>query len=198
MTVPPTSRDEDRREQILDEAMRLFLEHGVQNVSTRDIARAVGIRQPSLYAHFNSRDDIAIKLSERAFAQLSERMSAAASSTGTPHERLRSMGRQYVAFGLEQSAAYRIAFMLERTTAHPPDQKETIHESGMRCFAILHDLFKSVRNIDDLTTAALAQSTWASMHGLVALLLSRPEFPWVEREALIAAHLEHVCRQAFD
>jgi AcrR family transcriptional regulator len=197
VTEPPTSRAEDRREQILNEAMRLFLEHGVQNVSTRDIAKAVGISQPSLYAHFKSREDIAVKLSERAFEQLSARMAAAASSAGTPHERLHLMGQEYVAFGLEQSAAYRIAFMLERTAAHPSDQ-QAIHESGMRCFAILHDLFKSVRNIDDLKTAALTQSTWASMHGLVALLLSRPEFPWVEREALIAWHLEQVCRQAFD
>ncbi len=197
MTVAPPSKAEDRREQILNAAMRLFLDHGVQNVTTRDIAAAVGISQPSLYAHFKSREDIAVKLSERAFEQLSARMAAAANAAGTPHERLKCMGQVYVAFGLEQSAAYRIAFMLEKPTAQP-SEKQAIHESGMRCFAILHDLFKSVRGSDDLKTAALAQSTWASMHGLVALLLSRPEFPWIEQEVLIACHLEQVCRRAFD
>jgi AcrR family transcriptional regulator len=197
VTVAPPFKAEDRREQILNAAMRLFLDHGVQNVTTRDIAAAVGISQPSLYAHFKSREDIAVKLSERAFEQLSARMAAAANAAGTPHDRLKCMGQVYVAFGLEQSAAYRIAFMLERTTAQPSEQ-QAIHESGMRCFAILHDLFKSVRNSDDLKTAALAQSAWASMHGLVALLLSRPEFPWIEQEVLIASHLEQVCRRAFD
>lgn len=197
MSVAPPQKAEDRREQILNEAMRLFLDHGVQNVTTREIAAAVGISQPSLYAHFKSREEIAVKLSERAFEQLSARMAAAAHATGTPHQRLHAMGQEYVAFGLEQSAAYRIAFMLEKTTAHPTDQ-QAIHESGMRCFAILHDLFKTVRDSDDLKTAALAQSAWASMHGLVALLLSRPEFPWIDQNALIACHLDHVCRRAFD
>ena len=197
MTIAPPNRSEDRREQILNEATRLFLDLGVQNVTTRDIAAAVGISQPTLYAHFKSREEIAVKLSERAFEQLSARMAAAANSTGAPQQRLRRMGQEYVAFGLDQSAAYRIAFMLEKTAAQPSDQN-AVHESGMRCFAILHDLFKTVRNSDDLETAALAQSAWASMHGLVALLLSRSEFPWVDREALIACHLDHVCHQAFD
>jgi len=197
VTAAPPSKAEDRREQILNAAMRLFLDHGVQSVTTRDIAAAVGISQPSLYAHFKSREDIAVKLSERAFEQLSARMAAAAQAAGTPHERLKCMGQVYVAFGLEQRAAYRIAFMLEKTTTHPTDQ-QAIHESGMRCFAILHDLFKTVRGVDDLKTAALAQSAWASMHGLVALLLSRPEFPWIEQEVLIASHLDQVCRRAFD
>jgi hypothetical protein len=33
------------------------------------------------------------------------------------------------------------------------------------------------------------QTLWAGLHGLVSLLIARAEFPWVERETLIAAHI---------
>lgn len=192
-----TSRPGDRREQILAHAQRLFLEKGIDNVTTRDIAVAVGISQPSLYAHFKSRDEIATVLSERAFDRLSDRMGKAAAGAGLAVDRLLRMGEEYVAFGLEESAAYRVAFLLEQGSSSPVEPS-TIHASGMRCFGILHDLFREVRQADDAATAARAQSTWASMHGLVALLLSRPEFPWVDRRTLIAFHLESVCRRAFE
>lgn len=174
----------------------MFIEHGIQNVSTRKIAQAVGISQPSLYAHFKSSDEIAIELSERAFAHLSERMTNAAKLTGTPYERLYRMGQEYVAFGLEHSAAYRVAFMLERASLGS-EGHEVIHKTGMRGFEVLHDLFKEIRGSADEETAALAQSTWASMHGLVALLLARAEFPWVGRDRLIHIHIARVCQHAF-
>lgn len=192
-----TPRPADRREQILRHALRLFVEHGIQHVSTRQIAQAVGISQPSLYAHFKSRDAIAVELSERAFAQFSARISQAAASGGTPVERLHRMGAEYVAFGLEHSAAYRVAFMLERPGVDPADHA-VIHKAGMGSFGILHDLFREVRQSDDDQTAALAQSAWVSMHGLVALLLARNEFPWVAREKLIRLHLDRVCARAFE
>lgn len=37
------------REEILDQAARLFTEHGYSATSTRDIAEACGVRQASLY-----------------------------------------------------------------------------------------------------------------------------------------------------
>lgn len=186
-------RPDDRREQILAEALRLFLDQGLQHVTTRDIARAVGISQPSLYAHFKSREEIASELSERAFDQLSERMTQAARAPGTAAERLWQMGSEYVRFGLEQSAAYRVAFMLEGTHS---DLSE-VHLPGKRCFRILHDLFIEVRGSDDEIAAIQAQSTWASMHGLVALLLVRPDFPWADRDKLIRHHLIAVGLRAF-
>jgi AcrR family transcriptional regulator len=196
VALSPTSRPADRREQILTHSLRLFIEHGVQAVTTRKIAQAVGISQPSLYAHFRSRDEIATELSERAFAQLSDRMMIAAKVQGAPYDRLYRMGQEYVAFGLEHSAAYRVAFMLERASIGIGDQA-AIHKTGMNGFEILHNLFKEVRGRDDEETAALAQSTWASMHGLVALLLARSEFPWVKRQTLIHIHIDQVCRRAF-
>jgi AcrR family transcriptional regulator len=196
VALSSTSRPADRREQILTHALCLFIEHGIQNVTTRKIAHAVGISQPSLYAHFKSRDEIAVELSERAFDQLSERMTNAAEFKGTPYERLYRMGQEYVAFGLEHSAAYRVAFMLERASLESTNS-DSIHKTGMRGFGILHDLFKEIRGSDDEQTTALAQSTWASMHGLVALLLARAEFPWVTQDKLIHIHIDQVCGRAF-
>jgi len=48
----------DTREAILVEASKLFTRRGYFGTSTRDIASAVGIRQPSLFHHFGSKLDI--------------------------------------------------------------------------------------------------------------------------------------------
>ncbi|MBW2493378.1 MAG: helix-turn-helix transcriptional regulator [Deltaproteobacteria bacterium] len=47
------------RELILREASRLFAARGYLGTSTREIAAAVGIQQPSLYNHFASKQAIA-------------------------------------------------------------------------------------------------------------------------------------------
>jgi AcrR family transcriptional regulator len=48
----------DTREKILVEASRLFSRRGYFGTSTRDIARSVGIRQPSLFHHFATKIEI--------------------------------------------------------------------------------------------------------------------------------------------
>ncbi len=53
------------REMILLEASRLFAVRGYRGTSTHDIAAAVGIRQPSLYKHFASKQSIAEELLHR-------------------------------------------------------------------------------------------------------------------------------------
>ena len=45
----------ERREEILRAARELFLEHGVEGVSTRQIAARVGISQTALYVYLRAR-----------------------------------------------------------------------------------------------------------------------------------------------
>lgn len=46
------------KEQILEEALKLFSVKGYDAVSVRDILRAVGIKESSLYYHFKNKQDI--------------------------------------------------------------------------------------------------------------------------------------------
>ncbi|MFT4083839.1 MAG: helix-turn-helix domain-containing protein [Nocardioides sp.] len=50
------------REEILQAAAGLFVEHGFAGTSTRSIAERVGIRQASLYYHFAGKDEILVEL----------------------------------------------------------------------------------------------------------------------------------------
>ncbi|WP_165818505.1 TetR/AcrR family transcriptional regulator [Frankia canadensis] len=50
---------------MLTEAARLFAQRGFTTTTTRDIAAAVGIRQPSLYKHFGSKEAILAALFDR-------------------------------------------------------------------------------------------------------------------------------------
>ena len=49
---------EERREEILDAAEKLFAAKGFDNTSTGDILDAVGIARGTLYYHFKSKEDI--------------------------------------------------------------------------------------------------------------------------------------------
>jgi AcrR family transcriptional regulator len=58
MTSPTSrssERERDTRERILSIAAELFATHGYHATTTRQIAAAVGIRQPSLFHHFRTK-----------------------------------------------------------------------------------------------------------------------------------------------
>ncbi|RWZ58194.1 TetR/AcrR family transcriptional regulator [Halobacillus fulvus] len=46
------------KQQVLEEALNLFAHHGYENTSLAHIAKAVGIKKPSLYNHFSNKEAI--------------------------------------------------------------------------------------------------------------------------------------------
>ena len=58
VTTPSDEATTATRERILREASHLFAVRGYYGSSTRDIAAAVGIRQPSLFHHFETKQAI--------------------------------------------------------------------------------------------------------------------------------------------
>lgn len=62
MARPPVIRKED----LLDAALALFREKGVDNTTVNDIAKAVHVAQGSFYNYFQSKDDIFAAVLEKA------------------------------------------------------------------------------------------------------------------------------------
>jgi len=55
---PRARRGEHTAERILDAAEARFAEHGFAGTTLRDVAADVGIRNPSLYNHFDGKDEL--------------------------------------------------------------------------------------------------------------------------------------------
>jgi len=181
----------ERREEILAHALRLISEAGVHNVSTRQIAQAVGISQPTLYAYFPNRHALIGEVGSRAFSALAEQMRKAARAADSADRRLTAVARNYVTFGLEQPDAYRVAFMIEAGGLEDKGGEDVVLSAGIETFAIhrqcVAEYLPNDFGVDEVTL--VAQSMWASLHGLVSLLIARPGFPWAHREQLIDRHI---------
>ncbi|SHL90605.1 transcriptional regulator, TetR family [Roseovarius litoreus] len=66
-----------RPDQIMDIAARQFRARGYAAVSLRDIATEAGMRTPSLYYHFPSKDDLVIAVMNRGIAVVREAVTEA-------------------------------------------------------------------------------------------------------------------------
>lgn len=62
-------KQEDTKQRILDKALELFSTQGYDSVSVGEIAKAVGIKAPSLYNHFPSKQAIFDAIMEFTAAQ---------------------------------------------------------------------------------------------------------------------------------
>jgi len=68
-------KSQSTAERIIDAAEQLFAENGYEGTSLREIAHAVGIREPSIYAHFANKEAIYGAVIDRALAPFAEEMS---------------------------------------------------------------------------------------------------------------------------
>lgn len=76
----PRRKGEITAERILDAAEELFAMHGYAGTALRDVASAVGLRTPSLYNHFSSKDALYEAVLERGIAPVLTALAEAASA----------------------------------------------------------------------------------------------------------------------
>jgi AcrR family transcriptional regulator len=92
-------RDLATRDRILLEASRLFARRGYYGSTTRDIAQATGIRQPSLFHHFPSKSAILMTLVDLDLtASLAQVRSARAAGGSLPQQLHRYLVRDLATF----------------------------------------------------------------------------------------------------
>jgi len=94
---------------IVELAWKLAREHGIAGVSLHALAREVGMRQPSLYAYFDSK----LALYDAMFADGNRRLMQQLDLVKLPRDpraALKKFLAEFVAFALEDPARYELLF----------------------------------------------------------------------------------------
>jgi AcrR family transcriptional regulator len=99
------------RDLILDEAERLIAQRGVHGFTLKDIVDPLGIRAPSIYRHYESRDEILIAVASRYIQLLSQQYSYSEQALAHPMSTLRDGLVEYTRFHIAHPAYVRLALV---------------------------------------------------------------------------------------
>jgi AcrR family transcriptional regulator len=97
-----------RREEILDEATKLFAVRGYEGTSMADLAECVGLRKASLFHHFTSKEVLYAAVLERLVVRVGQTVAAGTMAPGSFEERLDSIADAITAVLCEQPFAARL------------------------------------------------------------------------------------------
>jgi AcrR family transcriptional regulator len=152
-------------------------------ITLRAVARTIGITAPSIYLHFDDRDQILRALIVRTFDWLTDALRPA-TAHDEPVARLRAVAHAYLAFATEHTHLYRVLFERHHAAAgvlQPDSPNDVTTMVGAEAFGILLDAVGTCIASGDSTASsaeAAATNWWVGLHGLATLRASMPYFPW--------------------
>jgi AcrR family transcriptional regulator len=191
-TMGPKARREREKEQlrqeILDAARELFAKEGYENVSMRRIAEKIEYSPTTIYLYFEDKTELFFALCEETFAKLSKKMEAISKVSEDPVECLRKGCRSYVDFGLKHPNHYKLTFINHPSLSVGKEHYLREDSEGMRAYGHMRQAVQDCIDKEKLRekdAEAVAQSLWAIIHGVTALLITKPDFPWVKKDKLI-------------
>ncbi len=91
----PRLKAQQRREQLIEVATRLFAERGYDATTTAAIAEAAGITEPILYRHFKSKQHLFVAIVRLLSAQSLEQWRLMIADLTDPAEQIRRIGHDF-------------------------------------------------------------------------------------------------------
>ena len=180
-----------RRAEILEAAERIFVAEGYEGATIRKIADEVGVSSTALYMHFTDKGCILAEICESAFRNLLASNSEIAQRPLDAVVRTRMMLDAYMCWGLEHPNAYQLVYCARNPAAVP--LPEGTADLSRQCYDTFAGVVLEVAADGRLRTGdgrSAAQALWMACHGVVALMTSRPNFDWADREELMRVTLD--------
>jgi len=126
-------RPANRRELILDAAVKLFHERGYPATSVDDIGKAVDVSGPAIYRHFSSKEEILLEAIQLAADEVHSANGSARSADDDPRRLLEAYIRAYVDMALERSA---LISVWSREARHLSSQRRSPMTRRLRSWSV--------------------------------------------------------------
>lgn len=195
----------DLRNALIGAATDLARDGGPEAVVLRAAARRVGVSPTAAYRHFAGQAELLHAVKELGQQRLTESMEAAGESLAGRNsgpeeavERVRALGRGYLAFAMAEPGLYRVAFCRDQLGVSAldgmiePGEEDTW---GFRSFGILVqalDALVEQHSMPAHRRTGAELTAWATVHGLAMMILDGP------LSHLRADEVEAVGERAFD
>jgi AcrR family transcriptional regulator len=159
----------DLRQALIDAAESVLAARGVENFSLREAARRAGVSPGAPAHHFGDVRGLLTAVAERAFRDLTARLTRAALAPNRP-DKLKQLAISYVEFAVSEPARFNLMW---RTAILDPNNRD-YREAADRAFAVLN---KAVSGSEKLVAIpsdpALAPSIaiWSLIHGFARAAL---------------------------
>lgn len=192
--MPPKIKSPEDREllraSILEAARTLFVERGIEAVSMREIAKKINYSATTLYNYFSDKEALLQAVCDEDFFAL---------ASGMPDimqlpdliARIQALCNGYAQFALSHPNHYRLMFMTPRTPCNVDITKIQQGNIEQDAYAQLKQVVQAAFDAHlfkaDITDFELiAQTLWASVHGVCSLEIALGHetwIPWVDIEA---------------
>jgi AcrR family transcriptional regulator len=128
------------RSRIEDQALRLFVDKGVDATTIRDIAQAAHVAEGALYRHYTGKDDLVWRLFAQHYEAFAQRLTALAAAERGTRAKLAAMVRAFCDFFDSNPVLFRFLLVVQHgqlakvtsRIASPIEVVRQVIEAGMR------------------------------------------------------------------
>lgn len=186
--MPPKIKSAEDREKlrtsILDAARMLFVERGIEAVSMREIAKQIGYSATTLYNHFADKEALLQAVCDEDFLKLAIGMRDIMQLPDLV-ERIQALATGYAMFALQHPSHYRLMFMTPRVPCNLDittiQRGNTEQDAYAQLKLVVQEAFEAGIFRPELTDYELiAQTLWASTHGVCSLEISLGREEWIQ------------------
>lgn len=171
------------RHRLCEAAERLFAERGIEAVTMRELAQALGVSPMTPYRYFRDKDAILAAVRAAAFVRFSVALETAMIEPCDPVTRSKRAGQAYIDFALSEPQAYRLMFDVSHATQGEYPELLTALDRGRRTMTV---------HIRALIDAGLLQGDpdlvghmfWSMLHGMIMLQINGKLAPEIDPLAL--------------
>ncbi len=164
------------RAELLDTAEQQLHEVGIDGLSLRALARAIGVSQTAPYRHFSDKNELLSALATRGYRELvSALREAALDGDDCPTQQLQRFAQRYIGFSDSRPDLFKLMF---GPTLQPIEQYPELQDA-------IRDTYDEVRKImrrgmelnvfQQHSIEYLSNAAWAGIHGLAILSIDQPQ-----------------------
>ena len=128
----------ERRAQLLDSALGVFVTHGYHAAAMDDIAEKAGVSKPVLYQHFPGKLDLYLALLDTSATAIIADITTALESTHDNKQRVAAAIDAFYEYVANASGAFRLVF--ESDLTNEPAVREQVDRVTSECAALIAEV----------------------------------------------------------